>query len=362
MMQRKRSFIPFSQIKEHENAVVVDSHFPNRLTLSHWPGAPKLKQLHDDTSAGIVLNVLKHKSEILEGCRYVTNNHFDIDGFLGIWCLIHPEKGLDYDQLFRKMALLGDFREIQLKTAEDHKALQLVCWFNGLENQRFYAPFDNREVGANELHACVPKYDYFLEAFEEVIREPQRGKEFWEEEYEAVIKGMEILQSNKSRQWNEDNIRLHVVETPEPLHYYALYSNSQQADMVLCMYEDNRYELEYKYTSWVDTATRQGYPRIELDMLADRLNKIEGSGMPWRSEKITDTAPILRLGGQELNKVQRYASPTLRPIHSSDINPADLLQEVRQFYQQAYQGIEPKTNWSWPEVRELNKQIRQTIC
>lgn len=360
MMQRKRSFIPFNQIKHYENAVVVDSHFPNRLTLSHWPGAPRLNKLHDDTSTGIALNVLRHKPELLKDCAYVTNNHFDIDGFLGIWCLINPEKALHCEQLFRKMALLGDFREIQLESAEDHKALQLVCWFNGMESKRFYAPFNNQEVEASEVHACVPKYEYFLEAFEEIVKEPQRGKAYWEEEYEEVIKGIETLRKGKCCR-TDDSIRLHIVETPEPLHYYALFANSQQADMVLCMYADNRYELEYKYTSWVDTASRQGYPRIELDMLCTRLNELESHAHSWRAEKITDTAPILRLGGNELNKAERYASPAHRPVYSSSLSPEDLLQEVRRFYQQAYQDIPRKTNWSWSEVRALNKQIRQRI-
>lgn len=43
-------------------------------------------------------------------------------------------------------------------------------------------------------------------------------------------------------------IGLVVIAAPEPLHYYSLFSHTTGYDVVLTMYDDNRYEVECKYT------------------------------------------------------------------------------------------------------------------
>ena len=44
---------------------------------------------------------------------------------------------------------------------------------------------------------------------------------------------------------------------------------------VLSIYDNNRYELEYKYTTWVDIVSRPTLPRIDLSPLANQLNQLE---------------------------------------------------------------------------------------
>ena len=76
-------FIPFTQVKK-QKAIIVDSMHPNGLVLSHWRGAPTPPTVRDDTSAGIVLNAL-HQQIVGVEWEAVTANHFDIDGFGGVW-------------------------------------------------------------------------------------------------------------------------------------------------------------------------------------------------------------------------------------------------------------------------------------
>ena len=352
-----KQFIPFSSIQEHQHVLVVDCYHPLGFVLSHWRGACKLPLLHDDTSTGIVLNALKADLPELHTHQYVTNNHFDVDGFLGIWSLLHPELALKHESLLRKMALLGDFREMSLQDEEDHLALKLVCWINYVESRQFYAPFASYAPRQSEVKLCVPKYNFFLKNFEQVLNEPDTYRHEWKKEYEQVKQDWETLLSSKTVLTLERSKRVLVIETPEPLHYYALFGKSAPADVVVSLYSGNRYEMEYKYTSWVDTATRPSYPRLDLQPLVKKLNKLEETTYRWSADKITDTGPILRLQGKLLSKEERFDHPFNRPIYSSSIPPRKFRAVVCQFFEEHYQGLAQKPAWSWSELRATNEKL-----
>src|SRR5690606_28906396 len=95
----KKQFIPFSELK-NKAAIIVASNHPNGLVLSHWRGAPTPEALRDDTSAGIVLNAIRANVPGME-LPYVTANHFDIDGFVGVWSLLNSEQALEQEELLR---------------------------------------------------------------------------------------------------------------------------------------------------------------------------------------------------------------------------------------------------------------------
>jgi hypothetical protein len=352
-----KQFIPFFELHEHTGVVVVDSYHPRGFILSHWRGAPKLGALHDDTSTGIVLNALKARLPQLHTHAYVTNNHFDVDGFLGIWSLLHPEKALQHEALFRKMALMGDFREMDLQNEEDHLALKLVCWINELESRKFYAPFASYAPRQSEVKLCVPKYAFFLEAFGPVLENPDAYRDEWQKEYDQVLADYARVHGPESTITLEKSLRMLVVETSEPVHYYALFGQSAPADMVMSLYSGNRYELEYKYTSWVDTAHRPSFPRLDLQPLARQLNELEEGPHRWAADKITDTGPIMRLQGRELSKEERFDHPSKRPIYPSSIPARKFKAVVNHYFEEHYRQQPQKAQWSWAELRALNEAL-----
>src|SRR5699024_9699822 len=139
----------------------------------------------------------------------------------------------------------------------------LVCWINKIENALFYPPFASSEDGKNEVKLCVSKYKFFITQFRKVLNNPKAFKNLWQQEYDEILSDLQKLEATHSKITLIDNIRLLLVETPEPLHYYALFGHSEAADMVLCIYNNRRYELEYKYTTWVNCASRKSFPRID---------------------------------------------------------------------------------------------------
>ncbi|WP_375580926.1 DUF6687 family protein [Marivirga tractuosa] len=348
---QEKIFIPFYDIKKYPDEVlVVDAHHPQGFDLSHWRGAPVPKNCEADTSTEIVLKAIQNKLPELEK-KYITNNHYDIDGFLGVWAVFNPVKALEHYDLLTEMAQIGDFREINFEYPDWKKALKLVCWLNEEEAELFYPPFGAPEIAEKEMEACVPKYIHFLDAFSKVVDLPIDEVPDTEE-YKLVLGHLEKITQQKTL----DVIRLNIVQGKEPLHYYALYSQSQSADMVLSIYPENRYELEYKYTTWINT-TRQHFPRISMEKLCDQLNVFEESGKKWEAEHFTDTAPILRLNGEKLSKKERFQSPCFRPIYSSSIALEEFQDICINYFREHYKMLSKGETLDWKEVRKLNEQV-----
>lgn len=347
-------FLPFSETgrARKEQIVAVDCYLPGALNLSHWRGAGPPAQAADDTSAAIVLNAME-RGIIPPEAKFVTNNHFDVDGFIGIWSMMNPEQALKNVPLLKAVAVLGDFRELPANTDLANDAVRLVAWLNTVEKARFYAPFGEKH---HEEKACVAKYKYFLEVFGEVLKNPPKFRNEWVEEAERIASDLSTLNSLGKIYLHED-IRLLVVIAPKPLHYYALFGQSAKADMVLSIYPDQQYELEYKYTTWIDACGRRSFPRLSFAPLIQHLNQLENSGHQWTGADVTDTGPILRPGPSIADKEIRFDHPYNRPFYSSSIKPALLEKAITNFYRNSYVGIEPKEIWTWEEIRRFNQQV-----
>ena len=99
-----RYFVPFAQLRQQPTILVDSVGNGAALTLAHWRGAPTPPALRDDTSAGSALRALHHAATPGLEAQAVTANHFDIDGFIGVWALLHPELALQQEELLRLMA------------------------------------------------------------------------------------------------------------------------------------------------------------------------------------------------------------------------------------------------------------------
>ncbi len=219
------------------------------------------------------------------------------------------------------------------------------------ERSRFYAPFGDD----HELQACEEKFTWFLPRFGEVVKNVDQFRNVWENDYLRIKKDHDVIHSDASSVTQLNDIGLAIIRTPRPVSYYALFSATHGSDIVLSSYEGNRYELEYKYTTWVDLASRPTLPRISLQPLCDKLNAMEKPRITWHTDSVTDTGPILRIESGGLTKEERFAHPTKRKIYPSSIAPEVFEKEVVAFFRKAYRNISPKKNWSWQEVKALQR-------
>ena len=346
-----RYFVPFAQLRQQPTIVVDSVGLGSALTLTHWRGAATPALLRDDTSAGSALRALHHPATPGLEARAVTANHFDIDGFVGVWSLLHPELALRHEVLLRLVATLGDFRELDFAHPLASHALQVVCWLNAEEKARFYEPFGAPARRRREDEASAEKFAWFLPRFAQVLENPGASRAIWQPEYERVQTAVARLDGPGAGRRTYVEIGLFVVETSAPGPYYALFGPTAGFDVVLSLYEGQRYELEYKYTTWIDLKSRPTLPRLHLAPLVARLNTLETSRRAWAADGITDTGPLLRLSGKKLTKAERYADPDGRPIYASSIAPEVLEREVVAFFRESYAGIKPRKCWTWAEMK-----------
>ncbi|MGI4872827.1 MAG: DUF6687 family protein [Janthinobacterium lividum] len=348
-----RHFVPFSELRQQPTIVVDSTGLGAALTLAHWRGAATPAHLRDDTSAGSCLRALHHPDTPGLQAAAVTANHFDVDGFLGVWALLHPALALAHEPLLRLAAALGDFRELDWQHPLAAPALQLVCWLNAEEKARFYEPFGAPARRRREDEASAEKFAWFLPRFAAVLENPEAGRLAWEPEYQRVKQAIARLQGPLTERRSYPDVGLAVVRTPEPGPYYALFGPTAGLDWVLSLYDGQRYELEGKYTTWVDLESRPSLPRLLLAPLAARLNELEKSNYRWAADPLTDTGPLLRLAGRPLPKAERYADPDQRPIYASSLAAGTVEAEVLAFLRQGYAGVAPKRYWTWAEVRSV---------
>jgi hypothetical protein len=346
-------FIPFTEARQQPTILVDSTGLGASLVLAHWRGAATPVALRDDTSAGSVLRALRAPYTPGLEVQAVSANHFDVDGFVGVWSLLHPKLALKYESLLRLVAILGDFRELDwTNPAADH-ALKLVCWLNAKEKELFYPPFGAPALRRNEVEASAEKFAWFLPAFGQILENPELGRAAWEPEYMRVRQAVEVMQGSTTRIVRYPDIGLLVVHTPEPLPYYALFGPTTGFDIVLSCYAGQRYELEYKYTTWIDLESRPTLPRLPLNSLAARLASLEMPPSTWVFDAITDTGPLLRLGGKKLSKSQRYADPDQRPVEISSIDAETIEKEVVDFFRKGYADIKPRRYWTWAEMKAV---------
>ena len=349
-----RYFVPFVAVRQQPTIVVDSVGLGAALTLAHWRGAATPGGLRDDTSAGSALRALHHPETPGFAAQAVTANHFDVDGFVGVWALLYPALALRHEQLLRLVATLGDFRELDWVNPLADAALQLVCWLNAEEKARFYEPFGAPARKRREDEASAEKFAWFLPRFAEILENPEAGRAAWGPEYARVKAAVAVAQGDGTQRVSHADVGLAVIRTPGPLPYYALFGPTAGFDWVLSLYDGQRYELECKYTTWIDLESRPTLPRLALGPLAARLNALETSGRIWTADGPTDTGPLLRLAGpRKLNKAQRYADPDGRPIYTSSLAPAAVEQEVLAFLRAGYANIQPKKYWTWTEVKAI---------
>lgn len=350
-MKNEKQFIPFHEIGERET-IVVDGLHTKGLILSHWKGGNIHSNITDDTSGGIVLNAIEQQVEGINN-PLITATHFDIDGFVGVWALFEPELAMKYKSVMHQMAIIGDFRELDLSNEGAEQALKLVCYINAVEKEQFYVPFGEEE----EMKLCVEKFAYFIPQFKAVLQDTEAYRDKWEEEYRRVMADYENINSGKYPINDYPEIGLQCVHADAPLHYYALFSKSNGFDIVMSIYPNNCYEVECKYTTWVDITSRPTLPRISFKPLVKQLNILEKGGYTWHADGVADTGPILRLESNQLSKAERYANPTERIIYPSTIDSYIFERLVTDFLSFAYRNISAKKNWTWKEVRAINKAI-----
>ena len=377
MQSMQCQFVPFDEASgpSAKDILVVDCTAPTREspTLTHHKkNNNPINVPPHDTSTGITLNAIRAGSKIIYMSK-ITTNHFDVDSFLSVWCILNRELAAQFDPVLRNMSRIGDFREALMTPElinEHHQpgepavnikdvftALKLVCWLNTEERSIFSAPYVAKDSRA--------KFDFFLPIFADILQNPEAFFSSWQEEYRQVVTGFDCIRPEDVESLG--SIGLSIVRAEDPLHYYSLFSHSIGSDYVLSIYDGNRFELEAKYTQFVDFHSRPVFPRLDFGPLASTLNLMETNlpqGSQWVSPRFTDTGPLLRLeDGSALSKAKRYGHPCERPFVASSLSPDLIRAVVISYLDYGLKSAGPlgrpkKGGFTWDELHTINNSLQ----
>jgi hypothetical protein len=271
-------FVPYHELGDRPN-IIVDGKGNDHtvLTLSHWPKSGTPESLQADSSTQIVYRYLD-RPDLRIDVEAVSNNHFDEDGALGLFALLHPDRAPR--DLLLDASIAGDF-QVHRSRQGTRLAWILAVWADPKLSPLGVAFFDRPYA-----EVCADLYREALERLPDMIERPHTYRRYWEPEERAFERSMVDIREGRVTIEEVPSLDLSIVEGPAA-HPVALYSSIRGFRVML------RHELRYRYESWVQYMTVRPIPRVDLQPLADRLNAIEGAAV-WSFDGVDHTTPALR--------------------------------------------------------------------
>lgn len=312
-------FVPMEELGETANIVVDGTPLPGTvLSLSHRPGSGTPPALRADTSSLIVDRYLEVPAGG-EAVAAVTNDHFDEDGLFAIWLLLErPAQGSVVRALAIAAGEAGDFA-----TWSDPWAPRVAIAAMAMAGRRT-TPFP--EVGralarAGGRDPAGALYRAILPRTSGLLADPERYRFLWRDEWARVEADTALLDSGEATIDEQEEADLAIVRTPRPLHPLAVHPRTRRM-RVLTERGDGTLVLAQRYETWVDYASRELSPRVDLTPLAEELQRRERLPGRWVFEGIGTIMPRLFLSADAASQ----AGPA-----PSSIPAAELVSELLAF-------------------------------
>ena len=288
-------FVPMEELRGAAHIVVDGVPLPGTvLSLSHRPGSGTPAGLRADTSALIVdryLDVPAGGEEI----GAVTNDHYDEDGLFGIWLLLErPAPGSPERALAIAAGEAGDF-----STWTDPWAARVAIAAMAMA-ERHMTPFP--EVGrilarAGGRDPAGLLYRAILPRTGSLLADPERYRFLWRGQWARIEADIALLDAGEAVIEEEERADLAILRAPRPLHPMAVYPRTLRT-RVLTVTPDGTLALAHRYETWVEYASRELAPRVDLTPLAESLQRRETKPGRWVFEGVEVIMPRLYLTGR----------------------------------------------------------------
>jgi hypothetical protein len=290
-------YVPFGPELEQTPNVIVDGRGNDAtvLVLSHWPRNRTPPELKADSSTETVINYLRspERERYRAGAEAVSNNHFDVDGLMSVWAMMEPEAALERAGLLVATGECGDFDRWS-----GEQATKVTCALYGLESLPS-SPVRRGLAGKRDyLERTAYLYNETLPLVRGLLDGADAFEEYWRAEYEKVEAGRALFARGDATVQEFEELDLAVITLPHPAHDMALYEQTERSRVALVM-EGHRYQVRYRYESWVELQSRRPPPRIDLQPFAGLLQTFEGNPGDWVADEVYRTLPRLRLRGPE---------------------------------------------------------------
>lgn len=268
------------------------------LNLSHWPGNRTPAELKHDLSTGVALRFARlddaRRRELAHGCVALANNHFDTDGTCALFAVRHPREALQREAALLEAAAAGDFFQLPSERALCVDAIVQHVDQSG-------SPFAAALAGLDETARHERATQLLLEALPALLDgdlSPYRA--LWEPELERTrADRSRLLRSRRDDLVHLDWTVWHSDDDPGR---HALFGSTPHDRVLVALPRDGGtcYRFLLSTLSWFDLVTRTAHPRPDLDLLAARLNELEGASVSdasaWRNQPSDSPSPELWFG------------------------------------------------------------------
>jgi hypothetical protein len=293
-------YVPYYELGDRPN-IIVDGQAQQatKLTLSHWPWNITPKALHRDTSTEIVFAYLDNP-EYHQQLPFVSNSHFDEDGLLSMYAVTQPEQALPYRDLMVATSRAGDFA-----IYSDPEAAKLSFVLAAYADTEL-SPLPESIFLANAREQVSGLYQHMLKILPALLENVDSSCEFWEPEFEHLLQSeaeievglvdiqeipehdlavIRIPQATPIR-----TVRRHLERWDRAVHPFAVHNRTTCSRLVWI--QDRTIEFQYRYESWVQIVSHRPAPRIDMALLAEKLNVLDNSDS-WIFEGINEVAARL---------------------------------------------------------------------
>jgi len=282
--------------------IVVDGS-PNEgtvLVLTHWPGYPVDPELRGDLSAHIAFNYLER--DMADGdsphASYVTNNHFDQDGLVSVFVLVHPEEAVRHRELLIDLARAGDFA-----VYSDRRAARASMTFSRLAEKEMTCEYDEF---TDQL------YDESLPLVLPALLDGERFRDYWADEDAELSRCEQAVANGRVTFEAHPAIDLAVVEVDKDFHstgghrfggerfgdVHPMAINNVVDQFRLLIAHGRRYRYVDRYESWVQYQSRRPLARVDLRPLAEMLTSTERATAVWTANGPGSLTPELTHSGE----------------------------------------------------------------
>ncbi len=316
--------------------VYVDGTEAGFRSLSHWPGNTTPAELKHDLSTGIALDFAGRPA--LEQRRLVgpvevfAQNHFDTDGVLSAFAVMHPDRALPRADAMLRAAATGDFA-----TWHGPDALAVELTVMSITKHRASPLAAQIPAGTDQETRWARGYDWLLERMDAVLDDPWAWRALWEPRHELISRQVENIDAGRGppveRFPDED---LAVVTSAEPLTAIALHHAAGPAYRVLLIQPGSdgyRYRFAYRDESWFDTVSFTPLARRPLEPVAAALEALEGPGPRegvWWHTALAAPVALLGFGDAGLVGNAFFEDPDLREQPPSRLAPRELVPALRE--------------------------------
>jgi Family of unknown function (DUF6687) len=276
-------YVPYGDLTGAPSVIVDGSPAEGTvLCLSHWPGIDSPAEFAADLSAQMAFAYLD-AFDLHSPAEAVSNNHFDQDGLVGLFALASPGDALARRDLLVEVARAGDFAVTSSRTAARISMVLSAFADPGRSPLRDLPPDDDARTTA--------LYGELLGRVAEICDRPDRYRDLWAEEDGTLGASEAALASGAVTITEMPDVDLAVVIVPEAapdrgghrfggqwaaaagLHPMAVHNATDRG--ALLTIRGRRYELAYRYESWVQYRSRVVRPRVDLGPLASQLTAEE---------------------------------------------------------------------------------------